>query len=304
MEIKMYFTVFTPTYNRGGVIERVYKSLCNQTFEDFEWVVVDDGSTDDTEIVMKSFLSENSTFPITYKKKENGGKHTAINMASTIAKGKFFFIVDSDDYLLPRSLENIFLYIKQIEENGLFAGVAGLRGNSFGAAWNQFGTGSGKTNTRHESKEYLDATSFDYRYKYKIYGDRAEVVRTELLKSHLFPEYAGENFVSEGVLWSALAHEGYLFRWFNTVVYITEEYRSDGLTKNIKEVHKRNPKGIRDYNNQLLGYRELPFEQRFRAGVGYFLYGKYAGQGFRKLFKLCNWKLIAIPCYVVSLLKK
>lgn len=265
---------------------------------------MDDGSTDNTEIVIKSLLNRNDTFPITYKRKENGGKHTAINMASTMAKGKFFFIVDSDDYLLPRSLENIYLYTKQIEMNGSFAGVAGLRGNALGDAWNQFGIGSGKTNTRYDSNEYIDATYFDYRYKYKIYGDRAEVVRTEVLRSHLFPEYTGENFLSEGVLWSKLAHEGYLFRWFNTVVYVTEEYRNDGLTKNIKEVHKRNPKGMTDYNNQLLGYSELPFKQRLQACVEYFAYGRYFGAGFRKLFESCNWKLIAIPCYVVSLLKK
>ena len=92
-------TIFTSTFNRCHLLGRLYKSLQNQTCKDFEWIVIDDGSTDKTESFVKSLLTESNPFQITYIKKENGGKHRAINDGVKIAKGRLFFIVDSDDYL-------------------------------------------------------------------------------------------------------------------------------------------------------------------------------------------------------------
>ena len=301
----MYFTVFTPTYNRGGVLKRLYKSLKKQTFQDFEWIVIDDGSTDDTSKLMESILQEDKNLKIVYEKKENGGKHTAINMGAELAHGEFFFIVDCDDYLPDNSLEIIHRYTEQIRSDFRYAGVAGLRGNSEKNAWNHFGIGGKETtNNEYLKKEYLDATSFEYRYKFKIYGDRAEVVRTEVLKEHPFPVYKEEKFVTEGVLWSTLAHENYLFRWFNQVVYITEEYRTDGLTKNIKDVHKKSPRGMRDYDNFLIGCCELPWLERLRAGVNYFISGSQANDSNIVLFRNIACKWIAIPCFIMSRIRR
>lgn len=297
----MYFTVFTPTYNRQKLLKKLYESLKKQTFLDFEWIVVDDGSIDNTSKYMESILQKEKKFPIIYEKKENGGKHTAINRGVELARGCFFFIVDSDDYLPEDSLEIIHNYTEQVKSNPAYAGVAGLKGDVSKNVLNQFGVGKGKTaNNEYLKKDYLDATSFEYRYKYKIYGDRAEVVRTEILKQHPFPVYEGEKFISEGLLWFTLAHEGYLFRWFNKVVYIVEEYRTDGLTKNIKEIHKKSPKGMRDYNNFLLGCNELPWIERLKAGVNYFIFGIQAGDSNKTLFKsvVCKW--VALPCFIVS----
>ena len=183
--------------------------------------------------------------------------------------------------------------------------MAGLRGNSEKNAWNHFGIGGKETtNNEYLKKEYLDATSFEYRYKFKIYGDRAEVVRTEVLKEHPFPVYKEEKFVTEGVLWSTLAHENYLFRWFNQVVYITEEYRTDGLTKNIKDVHKKSPRGMRDYDNFLIGCCELPWLERLRAGVNYFISGSQANDSNIVLFRNIACKWIAIPCFIMSRIRR
>lgn len=301
----MYFTVFTPTYNRMNVLKRLYESLKKQTFQDFEWIVVDDGSTDDTQKIMNDILQDNKSFKIVYEKKENGGKHTAINRGIELAQGEFFFIVDSDDYLPEKSLEIIHRYTEQIKTNLHYAGVAGLRGNSNGNTWNHFGVGSKVTsNNEYLRREYLDATSFEYRYKYKIYGDRAEVVRTALLKMHPFPTYEGERFVTEGLLWSVLSHEGYLFRWFNQIVYITEEYRTDGLTKNIKKVHRGSPRGMRDYDNFLVSCRELPLRERLRAGVDYFVSGFQANDSSVILIKNFSCMWFAIPCFIVSCICK
>ena len=97
-------TIFTPTYNRGYIIEKLYLSLCNQTSNEFEWLVFDDGSTDNHLDLIERFIADNK-INIRYIYKENGGKHTAINLGVKNANGELFFIVDSDDYLTPDAVE-------------------------------------------------------------------------------------------------------------------------------------------------------------------------------------------------------
>ena len=103
----MRITVFTPTYNRSYIIERLYHSLKRQTFRDFEWIVIDDGSTDDTELRFTQIQNDSNDFPIHYIKTANGGKHRAINKGVTRASGELFYIVDSDDFLPDDALEII-----------------------------------------------------------------------------------------------------------------------------------------------------------------------------------------------------
>ncbi|MBQ7403876.1 MAG: glycosyltransferase family 2 protein [Lentisphaeria bacterium] len=101
----MKFTIFTPSYNRAHTLPRLFDSLKKQTFQDFEWLIVDDGSTDETQKIIEEIQRSEKTFPIIYLKTENGGKHRAINLGLKHAKGTLFFIVDSDDYLPENSLE-------------------------------------------------------------------------------------------------------------------------------------------------------------------------------------------------------
>lgn len=100
-------TVFTPTYNRAHLLHRVRQSLLQQNFVDFEWLIVDDGSTDETEQLVQSWITQNPIIPIRYIKKTNGGKHTAINTGVQAAAGELFVILDSDDQLLPDALKLI-----------------------------------------------------------------------------------------------------------------------------------------------------------------------------------------------------
>ena len=97
MNNKVFCTVFTPAYNRKELLYRLYESLVEQTSKDFEWVIIDDGSTDGTDDMIASIKED--SFSIIYKKVENGGKHRAINRGLDIAEGEVFAIVDSDDYL-------------------------------------------------------------------------------------------------------------------------------------------------------------------------------------------------------------
>ena len=123
-----FITVFTPTYNRMDLIEKLYQSLLQQTKKNFEWLVVDDGSTDDTEKYFGKISSKPQPFPIRYIKQENGGKHRAINKGVKSASGDLFFIVDSDDYLTENAIDKINQWISTLDGSHKWAGISGLKG--------------------------------------------------------------------------------------------------------------------------------------------------------------------------------
>ena len=222
-------TIFTPTYNRKDLIERLYQSLLAQTEKKFEWLVVDDGSTDDTEKYFTEILSKPQPFHIHYIKQPNGGKHRAINKGVQNASGKLFFIVDSDDYLTENAIKKINQWVADLDDSHKWAGIAGLRGFS-----------KKKVIGQHNVALYTDAKNNERR-KYNLLGDKAEIYFTNVLKQHPFPEIPGENFISEEIVWNAIARDGYYLRWFNEVIYICN-YLEGGLTKdNAKD--KNNPQG-------------------------------------------------------------
>ena len=229
----MLITVFTPTYNRGYKIKDLFNSLMKQTKFNFEWLIIDDGSDDNTKEIVKAFNS-NGKFKIHYIFKENGGKHTAINLAADKAKGEYIFIVDSDDILTIDAIEKVSNYLNSIQGDEKFCGVVGLRGNIDGDVLCTNNIKSIKKVGNHNkylNDKYIDASPLEYRYRYKIQGDRAEVIRTNVLKKYPFPVFENEYFMPEGYLWLSLSLEGYKFRWFNEIIYLTE-YLEDGLTKN------------------------------------------------------------------------
>ena len=157
----MIITVFTPTYNRAYLIGELYESLCNQSCKDFEWLVVDDGSTDDTEVLINSFIAENK-INIYYAKQPNGGKHRAINRGVRLAKGELFFIVDSDDQLPCESIQSVLTYYLQIKNDMSFAGVCGLK-YFF----------SGKRIGGEVSFSVIDCSFVEFRTVHKVKGDLA-----------------------------------------------------------------------------------------------------------------------------------
>ncbi len=228
---KVFCTVFTPAYNRGYIINKLYDSLKKQTFKDFEWVVVDDGSKDNTEELFEKWQNEDNFFKITYIKVKNGGKHRAINKGLDLANGKMFFIVDSDDYLENNAIERIKYWENSLkDEKEKFAGVSGLRKKQ-----------DGKILGRSLGKDYIDATNIE-RVELNMMEDKAEAYYTEVLRKNKFPEIEGENFISENVIWNQIASQGYKIRWFNEGIYIGE-YIEDGLTAQGNNLFKKNPKG-------------------------------------------------------------
>lgn len=239
----MYITIFTPTYNRSKYLSKLYESLKKQKTKNFEWLIIDDDSSDSTLDIVNEFKNQKNEFEIRYYKQEHGGKHRAINKGVCLAKGDFFFIVDSDDFLTNDALILLNKWLDDIKDNNQIAGVSGLRISSSGKLLGG--------HPRLNSEKYIDATNFE-RDKYNLGGDKAEVYKTSILKEHPFPTFEGEYFVTEDVVWSIIAYEGYMIRWYNKPIYICD-YLDEGLTKTgSNEI----PGHIKNYNGFIYYIRQ------------------------------------------------
>jgi glycosyltransferase involved in cell wall biosynthesis len=251
-------TVFTPTYNRAKLLLRLFSSLCQQTYSNFEWVIVDDGSTDDTKTVVDRLVNElnqKNLFTIRYYYKKNGGKHTAINVGVSLAKGDLFLILDSDDSLPSNSLQIIEKEYKAVQKNNSFCGVCGYMAHHDGTV---IGT--------KVDKYPLDTNSLDMRYVYHIAGDMCEVFKTEVLKEYPFLEVPSEKFCPEDLVLNRMATK-YKLRLFEQVIYY-RDYLEGGLTNKIVKIRMESPIASITHYSELLSYK-IPFIQKTKAAVNF-----------------------------------
>lgn len=200
------FTVMTPTYNRAHVLDRVYESLCAQTCQDFEWIVVDDGSADNTRERVLAWQQE-SRFPIHYLWQENQHKKTAFNLGVRHACGEWLIALDSDDTLEPGALDAMAQVHDGIPEGDRddFIGIIGLCARPDGSIVGDM-----------FPSDVFDATSLDLNFKYRITGEKFGCMRTHVLRQFPFPENV-PGFVPESLVWRAIARAGYLNRFVNQV---------------------------------------------------------------------------------------
>lgn len=246
-------TVFTPTYNRAHLLPRLFDSLCRQSFTDFEWLIVDDGSTDNTTEVAECFPDK--SFPIRYVKKANGGKHTAINLGVREARGELFFIADSDDMLPPEALQTVMDEWQPIKADPAFGGICGLDATFEGEV-----IGSGlPANT-------IDDTSIAVRSRMGVTGDMKEVFRTSVLREFPFPEISGERFCPEVLVWNRIATK-YKLRYVNKVIYHAE-YQQDGITAAITRSRMHSPVASTMTYAEMLGY-DIPMKAKIRSAINY-----------------------------------
>lgn len=249
-------TVFTPTYNRETLLRKVYESLLKQDYKNFEWVVVDDGSTDNTQSLIEKFIQEDIIKIVYYKQKENGGKHRAINKGVGLATGELFLIVDSDDYLTDNALRILMENWDTVKNKKEFCGISGLKGFSD----NQVVGGV--------SKDYiLDCSILDYRYKYEIKGDKAEAFVTDILRKNSFPEFEGENFISESIIWNKIGSI-YKMRWINEIIYICE-YLDNGLSSRITSLRINNINGTLAVYRSNINYN-IPYKFKLKSAINYY----------------------------------
>ena len=255
MEFSYPVTVFTPTYNRAYILGDLYHSLQRQTCMDFEWLIVDDGSVDDTKALVASWQEEENPFPIRYVCQENGGKCRAINRGLKEANGRLFFTVDSDDYLTDDAIEKVIRWDGELPKDGHFCGYVGNRGITPTQTPNRLFPGG-----------YLDGTALD-RYD-QVDGERAFVFYTEIHRKYLYPEFPGEKFLTEAVTWDLMAHDGYKMRFYNDIIWIWE-YKDDGLTRAGYRVFLENPQGTGLFFRQKAEFLHYSLWNKLTLWYGY-----------------------------------
>lgn len=255
MEFSYPVTVFTPTYNRAYILGDLYHSLQRQTCMDFEWLIVDDGSADDTKALVASWQGEENLFPIRYVYQENGGKCRAINRGLKEANGRLFFTVDSDDYLTDDAIEKVIRWDGELPKDGHFCGYVGNRGITPTQTPNRLFPGG-----------YLDGTALD-RYD-QVDGERAFVFYTEIHRKYLYPEFPGEKFLTEAVTWDLMAHDGYKMRFYNDIIWIWE-YKDDGLTRAGYRVFLENPRGTGLFFRQKAEFLHYSLWNKLTLWYGY-----------------------------------
>lgn len=285
----MKITVFTPTYNRAYILEKLYRSLQRQTFRDFEWLIVDDGSSDNTEDVVSAWQREGNDFPIRYFKKANGGKCRAINYGVDLAEGELFFNVDSDDYLTDDALEKVARWVDSLPVDGNFCGVVG-----------NLGTSPTETPNTPMDTPYRDATLLE-RYadfaEHPIDGERAPVFFTDIQKKYKYPELEGEKFVTPAVTWNRMAHDGYRVRVFDDIIWVYE-YQPDGLTANVGRNFIKNPQGAGLWQREKAKFIGDPLKKKMKMWYTFYCDHTSCDEAYRLTKKQCA-KYIGAPLLFV-----
>lgn len=280
-------TVFTPTYNRRNELENLYLSLVDQTDKDFEWLIVDDGSKDDTEKFINKIKKENK-INIRYIYKENGGKQSAYNKGLEEANGNIFLCIDSDDILNKKAIKTIKNDFKKISKNSAgYAYTQGYISDKNKIIGSSFG-------------DLKSAYYYDIYGKYKITGDKLIVLKYDIAKEYPFPLIEGEKFVPEALVYNRIAGK-YEFDLSNNILAY-KDYLPGGYSDNYFELVKRNPKG-----NVIYFKEKYDIEPSLYNVYGYILFCIYAKYSFLRILREHKDKfrvlILYIPTLIVSKLK-
>lgn len=283
----MKLTVLTPTFNRGGVLQNLYKSLNEQSCKEFEWIVVDDGSNDNTKELISKWLRE-SDICIRYLHKENGGKHTALNYAIKQIESELIFIVDSDDILTADAVETVLRYHRRYEDDANLCGYVFLRAYPDGKINGKEFVPDEKVASYIEARVNADDTL----------SDKAEVYRTKCLKEYPFPEFPGEKFLGEDIVWIRMARK-YSMVHINKAIYIGN-YQDDGLTKNRRAHNIKSPVGCMNRAKEFM-CPELKLRYRLKATLQHIVYGKFAGINICEIIGDSPCKILTVLCILPGL---
>ena len=274
-------------YNREKLLGRLFESLMTQTDKNFIWMVVDDGSIDNTELFIKK-CQKDADFEIIYIKQQNGGKHRAHNTAVKNCQTDYFMIVDSDDFLNVESIKILNSLINKIDNSNSICGIVGCR----------FIYDTNKPLFKY-LPDIEKASLRELYQKYKFKGDTMLVFKSNLLKEHLFPEIEGEKFISENVVFDQIGSK-YSLLVTNEIIYYGE-YQQDGYTNNIYKVNIKNPKGYFMSLFSAVQY-SLNFKNRLRYMIKYLVWGKKCS--FKYEYSNMNFKskIIFFIAYPISIL--
>lgn len=254
---KVTLTIFTPTYNRAHLLPRLFESIRSQVSPEglVEWLVIDDGSRDDTETLLAGFAGERPDL-VRYICVENGGKHRAVNLAAGLARGDWIMFLDSDDRLVDGAIAEVLETIHQIDDDariGLLRGLKRFPGS--------------KTDHRFEARQnpcrHVDWISSQRPL------ETAEVIRRTALKLHRFPDFPGEGFMSEGWLYHRLDRTHLTF--FINKPWMDCFYQSDGLSARSRRIRADSScSALAVYTVMLES--QLPLRWRMRYAINWWRY--------------------------------
>ena len=227
-------TIFTPTYNRAYILPQLYDSLCEQTCQDFEWLVIDDGSTDHTKELVEGWINEKK-ISIRYVCQENGGKMRAYNKAVSITETELFVCIDSDDQLASELVVKDSLAFWNEHKNDRtdkkIAGMISLRRSPFGSNISQVPALGSSANLR----AYYD-------------GETTSFVLADILRNYPYPNFEGESFITDNYIYDGM-DEKFLFL-FHPYISQKCDYHEDGYTMSYRRLLFDNPRGHREYHAQ------------------------------------------------------
>lgn len=202
------FSIFTPTYNRARCLSKVYESLLKQDFSDFEWIIVNDGSTDNTKEVIQQFIND-GLITICYIEQQNCGKHIAQNKALSVAKGELFLPLDSDDTIVSDALSTLWNTWIRLDDRTNYSGIGVLcmdsAGDVIGDLW---------------PKDNMDSNDLDMVFIHHVQGEKWGPIRTDVMRNYLNDEVSG-HYLSESTVWFRIAQK-YKKRYINQPLRIYE----------------------------------------------------------------------------------
>jgi glycosyltransferase involved in cell wall biosynthesis len=250
------FTVFTPTFNRARLLPRVYDCLRGQTFHDFEWLIVDDGSTDGTREMVEEWQRAGE-LEIVYLHQENRGKHVAFNRGVARARGELLLPLDSDDVCIPSALERLLHWWLDIpqQDRAQYSGVSC-----------QCADNSGRIVGACFPSAVADAYPVDFLLRLRVPGERWGFSRVDLLRAFPFPENPGERFVPEGLVWNRIGSH-YKMRFISEALRIYEPLPG-GLTNSLVRLRTAFPQSTCQYYREYLQFK-LPLAIRARTLINY-----------------------------------
>ncbi len=289
---KSFLSIVTPSYNRSTLLHQCFESLKKQTCFDFEWIIVDDGSTDNTSETVRNLSDGFDLFKIQYVYKKNGGKHTAMNASHPYINGDYVLILDSDDYLTPEAVQTVLDSWKTYSEDASIGTLIFLRGDPEGNP-RAYGAREGVPDDYRNLKR-ISVTS----------SDCCEVFRKSLFTAYPYSVFEGERFISESELWNRAAADGYKCVYVNKVIYIGE-YLNDGLTNAGRKMRIRNPLGGMT-TSALFIDSHYSWKMRIKKTLLYVMYGYFAKLSIGKIMTFSKGHyvlkaLCLLPAYMLYL---
>lgn len=282
-EKRIGLSIVSPSYNKGKTIKRLFDSLIRQSNHNFEWIIINDGSTDNTSVIVKSFQTD--LFPIRFIDKQNEGLNRTYNLGVKMAQGDYVLRVDPDDFLIDDAVEQILKYRSMIDADDKLCGMAFLTKYS-----------NGEVVGYHPFKEIHRCNFADYRLIYHGRGDRSEVIKTSISKDFPMLEIEGEKFCRETPMWYGMA-EKYDAFYIPIPIYI-REYNANSISANPVKNLSRNPIGtIKGYiitlrileQKKKEGYHV--YKETLRTGINLYRFGLYSKSELKKHLKTVPFRI-------------